>query len=90
MENWYGELERLTFKSISFTITNIEAYYLSSLYHEETLQLNKPQMKDAEKSLIKKVDDFIKEHFPQGCFMKLSTRSPKDRGWDYRDETTKN
>lgn len=90
MENWYEGLKEFTFKSISFNITNIEAYYLSSRYHEDTVQLDKPQIKNAEKSLIKKVDDFIIEHFPQGCFMKLSTRSPKDRGWDYRDESTKN
>ncbi len=33
---------------------------------------------------MKKVDNFIGKYFPGGCFMKLSTRSPKDAGWRYQ------
>jgi hypothetical protein len=49
--------------------------------------LQRSELEAARITLTNKVNQFLKENFPMGCFMKLSTRSPKDAGWRYQDDS---
>jgi hypothetical protein len=60
----------------------VEAYALFQVYYGEVMSEN---CRLALAYLEKRVDDCIKTKFPNGCFLKLSTRSPKDYCWDFRD-----
>jgi hypothetical protein len=61
----------------------IEAYGLFLMYHGEELGLR--EVRGLEE-LRGRVGEIMEKKFGKsGCFVKLSTRSPKDYSWDFRD-----
>lgn len=53
------------------------------IYHKE--ELNEREQ-EAVKGLTNRIGEVMDKHFKNsGCFVKLSTRSPKDYSWDFRD-----
>ena len=90
MDYWYEPLAQFTFPSLSFQLTVHEAYIIHCIYYEYQLT---EQDQYAKAKLVEKVDAVIevarkqwgREDSAEKLFMKLSTRSPKDNCWDYRD-----
>lgn len=80
---WYEHLKDFTFRTVCFTLTAVEGFALFQLYYSEALSV---ECKKALDQLELRVDECIHKYFDGGCFPKLSTRSPKDYSWDFRDE----
>ena len=66
-----------------FQLRAVEAFALFKMYYSEELN---ERCNDALLQLENRVDECLQKEFQHGCFPKLSTRSPKDYCWDFRDE----
>ena len=92
LDYWYQPLAQFTYSSRSFPLTAHEAYIIHCLYYQYKLNEEDCVVKD---NLVTKIDKILADEKNKQIkndnekkpkyFMKLSTRSPKDNCWDYRD-----
>eukprot|EP01117_Protostelium_nocturnum_P014823 TRINITY_DN5682_c0_g1_i1.p1 TRINITY_DN5682_c0_g1~~TRINITY_DN5682_c0_g1_i1.p1 ORF type:complete len:514 (+),score=167.70 TRINITY_DN5682_c0_g1_i1:126-1667(+) len=77
---WYPSLESVTFSTEFFPLTRTEAQ--SVLAYQDTRYRGKKRLTTRDvrnlNALEERLDVEIKRHFPEGAFMRLCGRSPKD------------
>eukprot|EP01122_Echinamoeba_exundans_P015346 TRINITY_DN7238_c0_g1_i1.p1 TRINITY_DN7238_c0_g1~~TRINITY_DN7238_c0_g1_i1.p1 ORF type:complete len:359 (-),score=61.52 TRINITY_DN7238_c0_g1_i1:115-1164(-) len=76
VDRWYEKLQDITFKTEFAPVYRFEAEAITCSY-----QRGKSKLTDAQKAALEKLEGRLEkliEKFPQGAFVRLSTRSPKD------------
>lgn len=79
-DRWYPTLQPLTFPSEILEVTVPEAQAMMHYYQAHYLMKDVFTAKDHTilASLKTKIDTLITSHFPNGVFVRMSNRSPKD------------
>jgi hypothetical protein len=86
VSSWYnvGNLATFTFKTIEADISYDEAQMIVDAYRLDLGTLKGPTVENFDalvQGLEQRLNALIEQHFPNGAFIKLNTRSPKDVPW---------
>lgn len=78
IENWYEQIKDFTFKTTIIDMTREQGLLLHRVYKS---QKNNTELSHEDKESFQKLEDSLEveiSKFPNGSFVKLSCRSPKD------------
>lgn len=92
INTWVKELEEFTFKTVALDLSTVEARVILKVKHSDAKDGTK-DLSEEEAKVLNELSNRIQEAlriFPQGAFIKLDTRSPKDVSVDdYSDPGTR-
>ena len=81
IENWYSDLEQITFQTYFIELSLKNAQKITELFQKQMQnEIRKEIENDSElMNICKQIDDIMSKYkMSNGCFCKLSSRSPKD------------